>query len=153
MTFMGIDPGAQGGIAVVDVDGRVRQLVKLPTADGPLLQTIYGILAVETDIRTIVLEHVHPTGTNGSIANFRLGQSYGRCRLALTATGLTGYKTVAPVTWQNATGVDPGGKGADKTKLRTHRRATQLFGKQTRVTHWNADALLLAWCARLMTRI
>ena len=144
MVFMGLDPGASGGWAVIS---------GVKVFCGPLpkeLPDLWKLLSGWTDCRAALEQvggYVGGDGHPGS-AMFNFGRGYGRLEMALTAAGIC-YDGVVPRSWQKANGVDPKGKQESKAdfKRRLKARAEELF-PQCRPTLATADALLIArWCA------
>jgi hypothetical protein len=158
--FIGVDPGASGGIAVV-----------CDYLDVP--PVLHAMPKTERDIWDIVgssdvqdrSDHVELTcfaviekvggfmpGSAGNIgsAMFKFGSSYGFLRGCLTAAGIP-FDEVHPRTWQKALGVIARSNGESKGqfKNRLKQKAQQLF-PQVNVTLATCDALLLAeYCRRI----
>jgi crossover junction endodeoxyribonuclease RuvC len=147
MIYIGIDPGASGGIACIwesgqaeawsfkdcteaDIYHRIREFGRLPLADD-----WYG-----TDVFACI-EKVGPMPGNGVTGMFKFGRSYGFLRGLLIALQIC-FDEVAPQTWQKSLGcMSKGDKNVTKAK------AQQLF-TQLKITHATADALLIAEFAR-----
>jgi hypothetical protein len=146
--FIGIDPGASGGIALLDAKGLVVWVVKMPDTDQDLL----GMLTkwpAEGWMARAVVERVHGgIGRQGASGMFNYGRNYGAVLMALAA-GQVPFDTVPPQRWQKLLGVTyPKGATQTERKNISKRRAQQLFPRIT-VTHAIADALLLAdYCRR-----
>ena len=149
--YLGIDPGASGGMAVVDGAGRLMQFAAMcGDTDRDTWEWIESCLATRA-----VMEqntgYVGGVGNPGS-AMFQFGRSHGLVEMALIATGIP-YERVTPGVWQKALGI-PGrkrteAKGAWKNRLKAH--AQQLF-PDAKVTLATADALLIAvYCQRKHT--
>ncbi len=144
MSFIGIDPGKSGGIAVIDDMGVVEQVIKMPGDERGLLH-VFGALRGRA-----VLEKVHAGifggGRMGAVSAFTFGYGYGSLKMALVACHVQ-FEEVTPQKWQKALDCRTGG---DKNVSK--RKAQELF-PQVKVTHHVADALLLAeYCRRLETR-
>lgn len=145
MLYMGIDPGASGAIAIVDWDGRVKLCSKMPARELDLYNAVRGWDPVKA-----ILEAVHAMPGQGVASTFKFGVQFGLCRMALTAARVP-YTLMAPQTWQTVLNCRAGER-EKRDKRITKARAEDLFGGQVVVTHAVADALLLAWCCRLMDR-
>jgi hypothetical protein len=146
--FIGIDPGASGGIALLDARGRVVWVVKMPDTDQDLLGMLTKWPADGWAARAVV-ERVHGgIGRQGASGMFNYGRNYGAVLMALAA-GQVPFDTVPPQRWQKLLGVTyPKGATQTERKNISKRRAQQLFPAIT-VTHAIADALLLAdYCRR-----
>jgi len=148
MMYLGIDPGASGGLAVISKDGALVDASKMLATERDLIDYFDAIGEARA-----VLEKVWAGPRMGSSAAFKFGLNYGMIRTALTAARIP-FDEVTPQKWQLVMGCRANGKGfgeRDDTaaKNRTKQRAQQLFPSQT-VTHAIADAMLLAeFCRRI----
>ena len=133
---IGIDPGANGGIAWI-ANGKPC-VEKMPDTLQDLWE-LFRDIATETygqQIRAYI-EQVHSSPQMGVKSAFTFGNGFGHLEMALTATG-TPFERVRPQVWQKAMGcMTKGDKNVSK------RRAQELF-PQLKVTHATADALLIA---------
>ena len=140
MTYVGIDPGKSGGIAVIS-RGCVS-VQSMPETDHDVLKA----LRLATDGATVaVLEFVRSSPQMGVTSAFTFGRGYGGLRMALAALEIP-YREVTPRKWQAYMGcLSKGDKNITK------QRAQELF-PWLNVTHANADALLLAeYCKQTWT--
>lgn len=144
MQFLGADPGAGGGIAVItswnDEGGgsRVAHAWPMPVTDRDLLELLRENAPT---VKLAVLEEVHSSPQMGVKSAFTFGREFGRLRMALLAQGLP-VELVKPQRWQTALGCLSGGdKGRPKA------RAQELY-PGVKVTLKTADAILLAEYAR-----
>jgi hypothetical protein len=143
MLFVGVDVGAGGGIAIIDELAAVHLAVRMPDTDRDVLDAL-GWCFREAPIlpRWGMLEKVHSSPQMGVKSAFSFGQQYGRVRMALAAA-VVPFDEVTPFKWQRRLECLTGG---DKNVSKM--RAQQLF-PLTKVTHYLADALLLAeFCRR-----
>lgn len=145
MLFAGLDPGVNGGIAIVDNTGIVVRVSKMPATDQEVLD-LFSWVPPRRTITRAVIERVSSSPQMGVVSAFTFGKGYGALRMALTAN-LIPYEEVTPRRWQSALGcLTKGDKNVSKA------RAQQLF-PSIKVTHAIADALLLAeYCRRLEVR-
>lgn len=134
MQFIGLDPGASGGIAIIDEGMAVLYVSATPATERDVL---LALPKGSTGVVFAMLERVWSSPGWGHVGAFKFGLSYGGLRMALTARGIR-FDEVLPVKWQTAMGCRSGGD-----KNITKRRAQALF-PSVRVTHATADALLLA---------
>jgi len=157
--YIGIDPGASGGIAritvmdnglttteayamphtVLGIYELMRRLTlyqRPPTRNLVIPNVVYATLEK-------VSGYIGGEGNTGS-SMFTFGTNYGRLQMGLTACGLE-YQEVAPVTWQRWLGMKPRQRGEAKYhfKNRLKELASNLF-PQENVTLYTADALLIA---------
>lgn len=139
MRHIGIDPGLGGGIAVLADDGTLLQAVRMPATERDVLEFLgeNGIGGARA-----VLELVRSSPQMGVVSAFSFGKGYGGLRMALAALSIP-FDEVVPAKWQRAMQCRTRG---DKNVSK--RRAQELF-PQIRVTHYTADALLIAdYCRR-----
>jgi hypothetical protein len=146
-TYVGIDPGASGGLAgiyneVTDVKPMPRTLrdvwewfewLKLsPAPVFAYLEKVQGYIGIEQP---------------GNAA-FKFGRSFGILEMALTAAGIP-FEEVPPQRWQKGLGITPRRKDETKTqfKNRLKQHAQNLF-PEVKLTLATCDALLLAEYAR-----
>jgi crossover junction endodeoxyribonuclease RuvC len=132
-TFIGIDPGKSGGIAVID-RGEAYTF-KLSETEHDIARWLGGWVAFGKPFA--VLEKVGAMPKQGVTSTFTFGQGYGFVRGILVAHGVP-FELVTPQKWQKAMGCLTGG---DKN---VSKAAAQRLFPSMKVTHANADALLLA---------
>lgn len=142
-TFAGVDPGHQsGGIAIVDELGNVVITTSLAgTRASPVTDRDLFDLLVEHSPSLAMLERVHAMPRQGVSSSFKFGASFGTCRTLLTCA-LVPFEEPTPAHWQKAM------QCLSKGDKRVTRAAAQCLFPGTKVTHANADALLLAEYAR-----
>lgn len=138
--YIGIDPGKNGGIAVMDAAGEVLEVVKMPATPRDLLDFLSGYSMDSF----CTLERVGGMPGNGGSAMFNFGKGYGHLQMALLALGI-GTEDVTPNKWEKMYQLGSSGK-CTKTewKNRLKAKAQQLFpqlGKK--VTLATCDALLI----------
>ena len=146
MIYLAADPGLNGALAQIGPDG-------VYVTSTPTIQTEkrreYDYKAIWLLVSNLpqegpcfaVIEAVHAMPMNGSIGNFRLGDSRGAWVMAFTAAGIP-FELVAPQTWKKAMLKDGG-----KDKAASLVKARQLFPTVdlSRVKdEGKAEALLMA---------
>lgn len=133
--YFGIDPGKGGSIAAIWSDGMAY------TRHCPLNGTEQDIATFLRDFdlasARAILERVASSPQMGVVSAFSFGRSYGFLRGLLAGFQIP-YIEVAPLKWQNAMQCRTGG-----AKKISKAKAQQLWPK-LKITHANADALLLA---------
>lgn len=154
--YLGVDPGAGGGLALLA--GRRVLVSAMPATEAALwywLQRLPGQFA--GPVRAVV-ELVHAMPTDGRASAFKFGVNYGRVLMALTAAGIP-YELVRPAAWQAGLHIPSREKRRDgravvwletrtEFKRRLREAARGLFPR-ARVTTKTADALLIAeYCRR-----
>ena len=139
--YIGIDPGVNGGIAVLDANGGVVELLKMPSTPQDLLET----LGRYREGSRCVLERVGGMPGNGGSAMFNFGKGFGHLQMALLALGIA-TDEVTPNKWEKSYQLGSSGKYTKtewKNKLKA--KAQQLFPTLGRkITLATCDALLIA---------
>ena len=145
--FIGVDPGASGGIAVVWRSGQAEAWA-MPDSGHGVLSLIEDILDTY-DLHMGVVEQVGPMPGQGVTSMFNFGRAYERVRMGLSAHKIP-FESVVPRKWQAALGIVKRGSDETKTqfKNRLKQRAQELY-PNLKVTLKTADALLIAtYCMR-----
>lgn len=136
-TYIGIDPGASGGIAWIDVDSGYDPFVhvqKMPETEADTKELLSNILGSQV---FCLIESVHSMPKQGVASSFKFGRNYGLLRGLLIGLGIP-FDEVSPQKWQKAMGcLTHGDKNVSKAK------AQQLY-PHLKITHATADALLIA---------
>lgn len=147
MNIIGIDPGANGAIAVFYNEG-IRVLA---LKDATELDVFEFLDAFSGPGGTVFLEQVSSSPQQGVVSAFSFGVTYGGLRMAVIATRLR-LETVLPRKWQSFMKINKigGGFGMNDTakKRATKARAQELF-PHIKITNATADALLLMEYGRL----
>lgn len=140
MKFIGMDPGASGAIAVLDREHVHCVLMRETPKDVSDFLSEHGGLDC-----VAYIEKVHSMPGQGVASSFKFGWSAGFLEGLLVANEIR-YELVRPQKWQKEMGcLTKGDKNVTK------RKAQQLF-PSVKITHANADALLLAEYCRRMCR-
>jgi len=137
-TIIGCDPGKNGGIAWI-TDGKAC-VEKMPDTLQDLWELLENMAinsAIDATKIKAYIEQVSSSPQMGVVSAFSFGQGYGNLEMALTAAGIP-FERVRPQVWQKALNCLTKGK-----KNVTKRRAQELF-PAIKITHANADALLIA---------
>jgi hypothetical protein len=139
-TIIGVDPGANGGIAWI-TDGKAC-VEKMPDTLQDLWELIRDITnhprsSLDGRKYKAYIEQVSSSPQMGVVSAFSFGRGYGNLEMALTAAGIP-FERVRPQVWQKALGcMTKGNKNVSK------RKAQELFPDR-KITHATADALLIA---------
>lgn len=142
MIFIGIDPGASGGLAWLDDDAEFGKASFAKMTEREISLLVKDLTYLSEQTPCAVIELVHSSPQMGVKSAFTFGRSYGFLRGVLAANHIS-YVEVRPQAWQKAMGcLTKGDKNVSKAK------AQQLYPGE-RITHAVADALLLAtYCRR-----
>ena len=147
--IIGIDPGKNGGIAVLDDSGAVASVVKMPETPQDIVSHLREIQTradVFGDTVTCYLESVGfgmPGQSSSATAKF--ARHCGHLEMALLTLGIP-TNTVTPNRWEKSYQL---GKSSEYTKTewknRLKAKAQQLFPRLgKKITLATCDALLLA---------
>ena len=146
MIHIGIDPGKSGGLALLNEEGLVLDVEKMPPNDGELLEILREWRDWNSGIAHATLEKVGPTPQMGVCSAFTFGGGYHGLRMALLALGIP-FDEVSPAKWQGAFSLPRGSSKVGRSpsaKKNAHKaRASELF-PSVKMTHALADALLIA---------
>jgi len=146
-TYLGIDPGRNGGIILLQGKGGIHTN-KMPSTDKDIWDLINLPSCTECFAAIEKVGGYVGKKQPGS-AMFKFGMSYGGLKMALTAADIP-FEEVVPQRWQKAMGVPPKKKTETNVqwKNRLKAKAQQLF-PAVKVTLAIADALLIAeYCRR-----
>lgn len=145
MLYLGIDPGANGGLAALTLEGVIYRVDKLPPTFPEIYALLQGLTMGGAQQTFAVLESVHAFPKMGAVSAFTFGRGFGNLEALLHCAGIA-YDLVAPQKWQgHMSCLSRGDKNVTK------RRAQQLFPKHP-ITHAVADSLLMAeYCRRMRT--
>lgn len=135
MIYIGIDPGATGGVAWIAEDF-VKAISLREMSEADIFETLRTLRLASPTGTCAVIEHVWSTPGQGGA--FAFGKSVGWLLMALTGNHIP-FDQVIPRKWQKALGVVyPKGATDTEKKNITKRR-----------THAISDALLIAeFCRR-----
>lgn len=149
--YMGIDPGANGSIAILSYPTRtsapaVVSAFKLKDQTERDIWDHVNEALQSTDFEIIkcYLENVSASPQMGVVSAFTFGCGKGFLLGILTASGMP-YELVTPSVWEGALKCRSKGK-----KIVTRKKAQQLYSKcGFKITDAVADGLLIAtYCAR-----
>lgn len=146
--FIGIDPGANGGIAFLQDDH--AEAHKMPETAGELA---WLLSQWDIDYAWCATEQVGPSRgqddgrRQGVTSAFTFGRRFGEVLGVLAALSVK-HELVHPSKWQRE--FDLVGKGKTGTeKKNNHKAVAQRLFPALKVTHALSDALLIAeWCRR-----
>lgn len=154
--YLGVDPGKSGALAVIEADGRARDVVLMPvvTGDGrpeydvPVIRDLLLAWKGEGVFVTVEKQQPMPLAHGGTIANFNRGMGRAGWEWLLVALKIP-HQLVAPRTWQAV--MHAGTSGTD-TKQRSIIACHRLFpdvsltksARANKDLDGKAEALLLA---------
>ena len=138
--YFGIDPGKSGSVSAIWDDGTPWDGRCCPL-DGTGKDVADWFHQFDLHRAKAVLEHVHSSPQMGVKSAFTFGQSFGHL-LGLLDANEVPYLLVRPQKWQKDMSCMSGG---DKNRTKAEAQRRWPFVK---ITHRNADSLLLAEWAR-----
>ena len=142
LAYIGIDPGQSGSIAVVFPSGNATW-IKLDSTDHDIADWLRDISALHYSICRI--EKVSAMPKQGVSSTFKFGRSFGFLQGLLVALQIP-FELVTPQKWQGFMSCRTAG---DKN---VSKAAAQRLYPSLKITHANADALLIAeYCRRTVT--
>ena len=146
--YIGIDPGASGGIAWIE--GTEVQAVKMPSTEHDIFDALHEIVhpvkyrgAHQPTVHASI-EKVHAMPKQGVSSTFKFGVNYGLLRGMLVALRVP-FEEPTPQRWIKRLEIPNKKKSETPTqwKNRLKGRAQQLF-PQVKITLSTSDALLIA---------
>ncbi len=158
-SYLGIDPGASGGIAILTPDG-IAQVFRIPKTESDLAQ-LFESRIVPARIAYCLIERVHSFPGAGVASMFTFGRNAGILIGLLLAHSIP-FEEMEPRTWQKALGIParvkrpknpkpmmqyPAEESHTEFKNRLRSKAQTLFPALD-ITLATADALLIAEVAR-----
>lgn len=144
--IIGIDPGKNGGIALITPDSQWIEIHPMPETEMDTIRLL-DTLVKERAIKTIhvFIERVSAMPQQGVVSMFTFGRNYGFIRGALMSHYIR-MEEVSPNEWQRGLGITPKKKDEDKSayKKRLVEVAQRLFPGLKDINQKTADALLIA---------
>ena len=156
--FLGIDPGMNGGIALIDTRARVHTVMAMPRTESDVwteLKTLMNSFSntvpnLRTNQQSVrgMIEKVHSMPGQGVASAFKFGMGYGGLRMALNALYVP-YEDVTPQSWMKTLEIPRKRKTESQSQWKNRLKgiAQQLF-PDTEINLKTADALLVAEVCR-----
>jgi hypothetical protein len=155
-TIIGIDPGVNGAVSLLDQDGNLINIYDLPVTpdgakgrnaiNGPLLASII----YKTGAARAFCELVGPRPTDGTTGAFGFGRSRGVIEGVLAACGIP-VVMIAPPVWKRFAGVPAGKEHKDKARAIAIARwpaQADLFARKLDIDRAESCLIALAGMAR-----
>ena len=144
--YIGIDPGASGGIAVIDEKG-IMMAYKCPKSSDEM-SLLFQMCMGSTPAANIklLMERVWARPTNAVRAAFSYGVNYGQW-LGIVATHEVEMNTAIPVEWIKWVGC-PKALKRDVRKRWLKEKAGELYPNVNKLTLATSDAILITHYAR-----
>ena len=144
--YIGIDPGAGGGVGVIDRKG-VMKAYKCPKSSDDMA-ILFQIIMGDTPPEKIklLMERVWARPTNAVRAAFSYGTNYGQW-LGITASHEIKMNTVIPVEWIKWVGC-PKALKRDVRKRWLKVKAGELYPDVNKLTLATSDAILITHYAK-----
>ena len=154
MIIMGLDPGTNGGISVIE--SHQNKLPQIVLAKKMPIVSLYGKKVVDTKklyeslhnfkIDISIIEKVHAMPRQGVTSSFQFGRSFGSLEtLAYLLSQRVDY--VAPVVWKKYLGVGASKKDSlDMARLKFGEN--EIWNKKTNDGIAEASLLVLYWVSK-----
>ena len=136
MKYIGIDPGINGGVAVIDNYYSISTF-KCPKTPVEMAEALKETI---DDEAVALLEKVHSFPGQGVVSTFTFGANYGQWQGILSALGVK-YELITPKMWQKK--YQPLSKEKKDRKNQLKQLAKDKFPSE-KVTLYTSDAILLA---------
>lgn len=121
--IVGIDPGKNGAICIMDKDEKIIELMDL--SDEPELIIYPLLIKYKASIKRVALEKVGAQAKDGRVSIFSFGVNVGRIKSACRLVGVDVFE-VTPRLWQSWCNVYGTG---DETKKRAFSIVSQKYGE------------------------
>lgn len=144
--YIGIDPGAGGGIAVIDEGGEIKAYKCPKSSDEMALLFQMCMLKTPANKVKLLMERVWARPTNAVRAAFSYGTNYGQW-LGITASHEIKMNTVIPVEWIKWVGC-PKALKRDVRKRWLKVKAGELYPDVNKLTLATSDAILITHYAK-----
>ena len=144
--YIGIDPGAGGGIAVIDEEDNIKAY-KCPQSSEDMA-LLFQVLIGDTPPENIrlLMERVWARPTNAVRAAFSYGTNYGQW-LGIAASNEVKMNTVIPTEWIRWIGCPKALKSVIRKRW-LKEKAQELYPEIKRVTLKTSDAILITKYAK-----
>ena len=148
MISIGIDPGVNGGVAIIDNKWKDKAIEAVKCPDTIKDMADYLNVHCYDNIKTLcIIEKVHSFPGQGVRSVFTFGKNYGQW-LGILASHDIPYKEVSPQAWMKHYGSMPRDRGQRKRHLK---HLAQSLYPSIKVTLYNADAILLANYSKMLS--
>ena len=144
--YIGIDPGAGGGIAAIDEEGNIKAY-KCPQSSEDMA-LLFEVLVGDTppDNVRLLMERVWARPTNAVRAAFSYGVNYGQW-LGVASSHEIKINTVIPTEWIRWIGCPKSLKSVIRKRW-LKEKAQELYPEIKRVTLKTSDAILITRYAK-----
>lgn len=146
MIYIGIDPGKNGGIAVIEMSN-IEKVMTYPYSDFQFVQILDEIKTRQEEVKCMV-ENVHAMPGQGVTSMFNFGKNFGFIQGALSSQFIQ-YELVSPQKWKREFGVTNDKNTSIDCAIRLFPKVNLLPTERSRKPHDGmAEALLIAEYAR-----
>ena len=143
--YVGIDPGANGGIVAIDPNSHVVVHERCPSSVHDLDDIYRHIASLQSNYDNCnikaIIESVHSMPGNSGRSMFSFGTNYGM-HLGLLASNKIPFTKCTPAMWMKHYGTMPRNKTQRKNHIKS--LAQQLHPNINKVTLATSDAILIA---------
>ena len=148
MLFIGIDPGKSGAISFLDDESKYTWSLNLDCTDKDMADGVRDALFSQEGGAAdafAAIEKVASSPQMGVKSAFTFGQSFGKLEMILNCFGVK-FEYVSPSKWQGDM------KCRTKGDKNITKAAAQRLFPELKITHKNADSLILAEYAKRIYR-
>ena len=142
--YIGIDPGSNGAMAVIQQDD--TYVFPFKQINMKLISSMLEDLSDKRDCHALI-ELVHAMPGQGVTSMFNFGHNFGMLEGLLIGAGIP-YDRVTPQKWQKEFGLYRLPDETKTAKKNRHKELAKELFPTLNVTHATADALLIAEYAR-----
>lgn len=150
--FIGIDPGANGGISVIipGLSARAQKMPKTTEELRDMLQYYADSLHPFVVLEKLSIRSNDMTDNPGKVYRIqKMIANFTQIKTMLEALEIP-FVMAHPMTWQSRLGIRIQGEAKQERKKRYKEIAAETYPQVRKVTLWNADAILLAHFGRKM---
>ena len=145
MKFIGVDPGKQGSISIIE--GKDLCVIPTPVVNGEYdLAGMYGILVGRRENAFCVIERSSAMPLQGTVSMFTFGMGYGMWLALLAAAGIP-YQIIHPRVWTKTMLSGAPGEGKDRS-YSVARRMFPTWQPKFKYEYQYSDSILIAEYAR-----
>ena len=144
--YIGIDPGASGGLAVIDARGQMKAFKCPKSSEEMALLFEVAMGNTAPDKIRLLMERVWARPTNAVRAAFSYGTNYGQW-IGIAASHEIKMNTVIPIDWIKWVGC-PKDLKRDVRKRWLKEKARELYPKVNKLTLATSDAILITHYAK-----
>jgi len=142
MRYLGFDPGAKGGVAIIDTEHSICEAWRYPGDVSEMAKLVRQIISDYGEIDLACVEQVHAMPGNGATSMFKFGTNFGSILGILSALSIP-YVMCTPRKWQKEM-LDAGTGETKERSLNMARRLYPHVDLRYKADDGKADAIHIA---------